>query len=342
MSNLIMPSSESVSDLLGQSGRAATVLSELLKNRQDHEDTSNKNKPGSPVSPLLDSFSPSKALQQASYASSAQTQYAYSNTMTLNLTTKEGDQVSIDFRQLYAEYKSYQSQQSVESGPSGARYFESTQALESTAFEERFGFSVKGDLNDDEMKAIFDVFQQVDNLANHFFKGDIEKAFQKAVDLNVDFGQLQSVSVNLQQTQTYAASYQQAAAYQQQGNSDATSANGATPGASIAALPAYLQKMQNVVDTLSQQFDNARQVAEKMLSDVVASRFPEEGTQSIILQRLQSLHDALINRVPLSETTLKPSGVVVNPDKEAAQESVTPTTDAANTTPTNHQDSSVA
>ncbi|MBN2605730.1 MAG: hypothetical protein JXR47_00190 [Thiotrichales bacterium] len=340
MSNLIMPSSESVSDLLGQSGRAATVLSELLKNRQDHEDTSNKNKPGSPVSPLLDSFSPSKALQQASYASSAQTQYAYSNTMTLNLTTKEGDQVSIDFRQLYAEYKSYQSQQSVESGPSGARYFESTQALEFTAFEERFGFSVQGDLNDDEIKAIFDVFQQVDNLANHFFKGDIEKAFQKAVDLNVDFGQLQSVSVNLQQAQTYAASYQQAAAYQQQSNSNA---NGATDaGSSVAALPAYLQKMQNVVDTLSQQFDNARQVAEKMLADVVASRFPEEGTQSIILQRLQTLHDALINRVPLSETTLKPSGVVINPDKEAAQESVTPTTDAANTTPTNHQDSSVA
>jgi hypothetical protein len=338
-----MPSSESVSDLLGQSGRAATVLSELLKNRQDHEDTNNKNKPGFPVSSLLDSFSPSKALQQASYASSAQTQYAYSNTMTLNLTTKEGDKVSIDFRQLYAEYKSYQSQQSVESGPSGARYFESTQAMESTAFEERFGFSVQGDLNDNEMKAIFDVFQQVDNLANHFFKGDIEKAFQKAVDLNVDFGQLQSVSVNLQQTQTYAASYQQAAAYQQQGNSDATtSANGATPGASIAALPAYLQKMQNVVDTLSQQFDNARQVAEKMLADVVASRFPEEGTQSIILQRLQSLHDALINRVPLSETTLKPSGVVINPNKEAAQEGATPTKDAANTTPTTTQDSSVA
>ncbi|BBN58830.1 hypothetical protein EI16_05170 [Hydrogenovibrio marinus] len=330
-----MPSSESVSDLLGQSGRAATVLSELLKNRQDHEDANNKNKSGFPVSSLLDSFSPSKALQQASYASSAQTQYAYSNTMTLNLTTKEGDQVSVDFRQLYAEYKSYQTQQSVKSGPSGARYFESTQAMESTAFEERFGFSVKGDLNDNEMKAIFDVFQQVDNLANHFFKGDIEKAFKKAVDLNVDFGQLQSVSVNLQQTQTYAASYQQAAAYQQQGSSDVASANGATPGSSVVALPAYLQKMQNVVDTLSQQFDNARQIAEKMLADVVASRFPEEGTQSIILQRLQDLHDALINRVPLSETTLKPSGIVINPNKETA-------TDAVNTTPATNQDVSVA
>lgn len=317
MSNSIMPSSESVSDLLGQSSRAATLLSELTKGRQDHQDTSNKNKPGFPVSSLVDSFSPSQALQKASYATSASTQYAYSNTMTLNLTTKEGDQVSVDFRQLYAEYKAYQSQQNVESGPTGARYFETTQAMESTAFEERFGFSVKGDLNDSEMKAIFDVFKQVDDLANHFFKGNIEKAFQKAVDLNVDFGQLQSVSVNLQQTQTYAASYQQTAAYQQPGVSSADSAQNTNPGSSVATLPAYLQKMQHVVDTLSQQFDNARQVAEKMLADVVASRFPEEGTQSIILQRLQNLHDALINRVPLSETTLKPSGVVINPHEEA-------------------------
>lgn len=315
MSNSIMPSSERVADLLGESGRSATVLSDLLKNRLDNGENNHKNnKAGVPVQASKDSFSPSKTLQQTGYIEQSQTQYAYSNTMTLNLTTKEGDQISIDFRQLYAEYQAYEKQQGYESGPQGARYFESTQAMESTAFEERFGFSVKGDLNQDELKAIQEVFKQVDDLANHFFHGNIEQAFKKAVDLNVDFGQLQSVDLNLQQTQTYSASYQKAAAYQTQTAQAATpqEASNANTDTSVPTLPAYLQKMQTLVDTLDSQFKDARKVAEQMLANVVASRFPEEGTQSIILQRLQSLHDALVNKVPLNETTLKPSGVVIS------------------------------
>lgn len=314
MSDSILPSSQKVADLLGESGRSASLLADVLKHRQDNSHGNKNNKSNVPDQSLLDSFSPSKTLQQASYSQQANTQYSYSNTMTLNLTTKEGDKVSVDFRQLYAEYQAYQKQQGIEQGPQGSRSFESTSKMESTAFEERFGFSVSGDLNKDELKAIQSVFQQVDNLANHFFQGNIEKAFQKAVDLNVDFGQLQSVSLNLTQTQTYAASYQKASAYQNQTPQTDTSSTTSNDGSSVAALPDYLQKMQNVISTLDSQFKDARKVAEQLLSNVVASRFPEEGTQSVILQRLQKMHDALVNRVPLSETTLQPSGVVISPN----------------------------
>ena len=83
---------------------------------------------------------------------------AYSHTMTLSLETKQGDSVQVDFRQLFAQYQSYQQQQSSESGPQGARLFESREAMEATAFEERFGFAVQGTLNEEETQAIFKVF----------------------------------------------------------------------------------------------------------------------------------------------------------------------------------------
>lgn len=336
MSNSILPSSENVADLLGQSSRTGSLLSELLKSKSEpQEDHHKQTKKYPTTNALSDVFSPSQALQQAAFSEKSQSSYAYSNTMTMNLTTKEGDTVSVDFRQLYAEYKAYEKQQGYESGPKGARYFESTQQMESTAFEERFGFSVQGDLNEDELKAIFNVFDQVDDLANHFFHGNIEKAFQKAVDLNVDFGQLQSVSVNLQQTQSYAASFQQAGAYQQQ--SALQGQNQPSHDDTVAALPPYLQKMQNVIETLDSRFDDARAQAEKMLSSVVSSRFPEEGTESIIMQRLQKLHDELIKKAGLDAVTLKPSGVVIDPNAAASSESEqskSSTADAASANPT--------
>ncbi|WP_024850424.1 hypothetical protein [Hydrogenovibrio kuenenii] len=336
MSNSILPINERAANLLADSARNASVLPDLLKSRQENGD--NNNKAGAPKSSQLDSFLPSKALQQASYSEQAKTQYSYSNTMTLNLTTKEGDKVSIDFRQLYSEYKAYQKQQGTDSGPQGSRAFESTSAMELTAFDERFGFSVKGDLNQDELKAIHSVFQQIDKLANHFFNGNVEKAFQKASDLNVDFGQLQSVSLNLTQTQSYVASYQKAAAYQNQTASQADASSAASKdGVSVAALPEHLQNMQKAIDTLSSHFKDARKVAEQLLSNVVASRFPEEGTQSVILQRLQKLHDALVNSVPLSETTLQPSGVVISSAPSKADQA-TNTNTADQTTKTSTVD----
>ncbi len=80
----------------------------------------------------------------------------------------------------HSKYQEQKTEQSAELAPKGTQYFESKEVMEATYFEERFGFSVQGDLNDDELAAIFKVFEQVDELANNFFDGNIEKAFQQS------------------------------------------------------------------------------------------------------------------------------------------------------------------
>ncbi len=216
--------------------------------------------------------------------------YQYSESMSLQLTTREGDTVSIDFRQLYSEYQSYRSEQAAVAGPSGVRYFESKEAMESTAFEERFAFSVNGDLNEDELNAIFDVFEQVDQLANSFFDGDIEKALAQAVELEIDFGQLQSFQLNLTQTESRAVSYQQAALAEYDTVQEASESDG---GGNISDLPPYLTQWQAAIEKLDAQFVESQKVFDELMSDVMAQRFPDQDSRSGWLERVQAFHERL-------------------------------------------------
>lgn len=254
-------------------------------------------------------------MQKAAMMQSIESGYHYSETMQISLTTKEGDQVNVDFRQLYSQYQSYKEFKAGSETPSGVRYFESKDALEATAFEEHFGFAVQGDLNEQELQAIYDVFQKVDDLANHFFNGDIEKAFAKAVELEVDFSQISSFSLNLTQTEVKAVRYQQAAMaeYQKQqalGNSDemddATAVASQHPAVngeqesdqdSLQQLPVYLQKWQEAINRLEEFFDNTEVTLNEWVGEVAAQRFPEQGDKPSWIERVTELHEKLAEKL---------------------------------------------
>ncbi|GAB6035287.1 hypothetical protein [Galenea microaerophila] len=314
MSQTISPLQASITKLTGGNQSAQNpknALDELLHSKQ--EAGKSVPPPPPPRNDELTAFHPSaRGLEAAAASEKYQQAYGYSQTMNLTLKTKEGDIVQVDFRQLYAEYQAYQHEQAAAQGPKGARYFESTEAMESTAFEERFGFSVKGDLNQDELKAIYDVFDQVDALANQFFEGDIEEAFKQAQQMNIDFGQLSNVSLDLQKTEVRSQTYQRAAAYQQvQQATQPEPGKPETPPGSPAQLPPYLQQMQQVVGTLDTQFDEARQKADELFAKVASQRDPEQKPFSAWYDKVKSLHDQLAEMAKLDKITLKPSGVEI-------------------------------
>lgn len=216
--------------------------------------------------------------------------YGYSNTMSLQLTTKEGDKVTVDFRQLYAQYQSYKEAQAGQQDPTGVRYFESRETMEMTAFEERFAFSVEGDLNEDELGAIFDVFAQVDKLANQFYEGNIENALQEAMKMELDFGQLQGMSLNLTQTQVYMSRQQQAAVAEYGETGKGQHADKAT----VAELPDYLQKWQSAIESLDQWFEDAQGAWNELMSGVASQRFADQDSPQGWFERVQSFHSQLL------------------------------------------------
>jgi len=226
--------------------------------------------------------------------------YQYSETMSIQMTTQEGDQVTLDFRQMYAEYQSYKEEQQGEMGPQGVRYFESREAMEMTAFEEHFAFSVEGDLNEAELGAVFDVFEQVDSLANEFYEGDLEVALQKAMELNIDYGQLQSMSLSMTQSSVEVTRFQQEAMaqYQQMQDQIEDAAQSTEESGQVSDLPPYLQQWQATIARLEDQFQQAQAIMDKMMSKVMDDRFPqtdESGESISWLVRVQEFHQRLLD-----------------------------------------------
>lgn len=315
--NTIANNPNALAQLLGKEGKAHQDVGNLA-NAKQQADAKNV------LDEYQDDFLPSaKGLQAAAALEKYQNAYSYSETMSLSLTTREGDQVTVDFRQLYAEYQQYKREQSYEEGPKGVRMFESREALEATAFEERFAFSVNGDLNEGELKAIFDVFEQVDKLSTDFFEGNIEQAFQKAMEMDVDMSQISNLSLNLTKTETRVTSYQQAAAYQgvQQQPVEGVKAEqeDGDDDASVADLPPYLQRMQDAIESLNERFENAREAFDEMMSGSLAQRYPEIADRPSWFDRVSSFHDKLAEAADLEKTTLKPSGVEIESAAQLAE-----------------------
>ena len=270
-------------------------LSDLVRADQAQQNAQNVARAAQPT----DQFS---ASEQGKIAATRMEQfesaYQYSETMSLQLTTKEGDQVTVDFRQLYAEYQSHRQMQAQEEGPQGVRYFESREEMEVTAFEEQFAFSVNGDLNEDELKAVFDVFEQVDELANNFFDGNIEKALEKAMELEIDYGQLKSMQLNLTQTESIATRYQQSALSEYENVKEQTEGgegeeSAEAYGVSMTDLPPYLEKWQAAIEKLDVYFEESKPKIDELTADVARQRFPGQEGSPGWLERVQAFHERL-------------------------------------------------
>ena len=105
---------------------------------------------------------------------------------SLELTTKEGDQIAITFEDsLRASYAVSQGEESYYLGASS-----------------RFSLRVDGHLDEDERAAIGRFLENVDELAGQFFDGDLDVAFERATQLELDEEELASFALNLNQVQT--------------------------------------------------------------------------------------------------------------------------------------------
>lgn len=243
----------------------------------------------------------------------AEQAYGYSQTMSLQLTTKEGDKVSVDFRQLYTQYQSYKETVAGQQNPTGVRYFESREAMEMTAFEERFAFSVEGDLNEDELKAVFDVFEKVDKLSDQFYGGNIEQALQEAMNMEIDFGQLQGMQLNMTQTQVSMSRQQQAAVAEYETTPDK---------ATVAELPEYLQKWQEAIESLDQWFEDAQGAWNELMAGVTSQRFPEQDSPKGWFERVQEFHGKLSEMASLRNETMNAQAEPVEVEEQVQPEPV--------------------
>ena len=124
--------------------------------------------------------------------------YQNAEDFSLKLKTRDGDEVEISFSRNFEAQGSFGFSQDGE-GNSAA-------VLDISQSEQTgYGFSVKGDLSEDELKAIQTLVQDVGKLAKDFFGGDVQKAFEQAPDVRFDASQLASMNLTMSRSESYSA-----------------------------------------------------------------------------------------------------------------------------------------
>ena len=163
---------------------------------------------------------------------------AASNRFNFELTTSDGDRVRISATSLRA---------SLFEGSVAGRNLETLlQYQHAQVDSNRFYFSVEGELDEDELEAINDLLQQVNEIAEQFFGGDLEQAFNTAMELGYDASEIAQFSLNLQQTSVQRAT----AAYREsEVPADISLSDRLQP------LGGFAQSVLNALDTAS-IFDN--------------------------------------------------------------------------------------
>jgi len=124
--------------------------------------------------------------------------YSQAESFSLELETQDGDKVKIQF----ANQSSSESAFAYSGDDQGNRsaVYSLTQS-QSSAFQ----FQVQGDLDEDELEAIAKLINDVSEISNEFFNGDVQKAFEIATQFNMDKTELASMNLQLTQSQSYSA-----------------------------------------------------------------------------------------------------------------------------------------
>lgn len=173
--------------------------------------------------------------------------YAKRNDFAFSVTTKEGDVVQISAMSMLQRDSSVLNYQDDEKSLFSAQSSEMSRS--------GYGFSVKGDINDQEMQALQELFSQVNDVAETFYNGDVNAAFNKALELGFDGDQIASFSLDLRQVET-VSQYQQVAAVPK------------LPKGLSGPLQDYAKQLTDAVKTAN-QFQNPFALVRDMLEGMV-------------------------------------------------------------------------
>jgi hypothetical protein len=208
----------------------------------------------------------------------------------LQVTTREGDKLRISVAQASASY----AQASVAEGSSAngnarvSQYSSQSSTLQIGGFQ----VSVEGQLNDDERAALSKLFSQVRELSDKFFAGDLQGAFDQALKLELDGGQLASMSLNLSQASISQAS-DAYSAVAEQGGQPARAVN--------SSLIDYAKGLMQALQTSNQASNDGRSTLEQLLQGSFAL---DERFDSARLDRAGTFNQRLLDGL---QTLLAPT-----------------------------------
>ena len=231
-----------------------------------------------------------------------------SESASLTIRTRDGDEVQLSFESLRA-YQ-YASQQTVAyttgqgQGGDGNGY-QNVVATDNTSYSyfdrQGISFSLKGELDEGELTAIADLVESVNDLADTFFGGDLDKAFEKALELGFDDQELTGYALQLNRTQqTEVVKTYGAIQHYRDGSESGSHGDEAKPVAQ------YLNKMLNVFDSARQQLasgEDFNTLINGLINEMKDVQVPDLVTA---INRFHSFNQRLLDAMPGEQQKTQP------------------------------------
>jgi len=175
---------------------------------------------------------------------------------------------------------------------------EEAQSIEQNAIfyqEKLFSFSVKGELDEDELEAIGQLVSDANDLAEEFFNGDIEAAFNQALALGFDEQELSSFALQL----TKIENTQVIKAYETVSRFDGDSVD-SNPAKAVKPVADYLDKLLSVLDGSKSQLEDNKSY-EDMINGLINKLGKEVATPDLIsaINRFNEFNQKLVNNLPI-------------------------------------------
>ncbi|GMQ87056.1 MAG: hypothetical protein BMS9Abin08_0254 [Gammaproteobacteria bacterium] len=219
----------------------------------------------------------SEAGAVATQAGFAAASYSTRQTTSLIVNTLDGDRVTIDIT------REATTSRTEVAGSTGNAGFNSIQT--SRAASVSFSFSVQGELDEDEQKAIDSLIKRINKVSDKFFDGKVQSAFEKAANIKFDSEELADYSLNLSNSQTYRA----VAAYQL--SQPVTAEPGAASLGDAAALGGEVRSLIDEAAATTPLAEPARDVANifTTLTNERASAFGFDALKDDAISMLRDL-----------------------------------------------------
>jgi hypothetical protein len=215
------------------------------------------------------------ALSSSLYSSQASQQ----NSMSLELMTKDGDRISLSFKQSAQSFSS--------SGQQGNQF------MTASGFEQgiELQMHVIGDLDEGEQAALSSLLQGVEKLSSTFFSGDLGGALEQAMKLGFDGNELATMSLNLRQESFSSVSR----AY-----------NSVQPKLPTPELENLSSSLLGYNDDYLSALDQAKSFSdpETLLNALVDQMFPDDNLKDIFQAYNQGLNNAVNNRAEMMSNLL--------------------------------------
>lgn len=203
--------------------------------------------------------------------------------------TRDGDQISLRFGE--RESLSFGQQNTIDDQNTST-----TNSYLSYLQEIGVSFEVSGEIDEDELKSITELVDQVSGVADEFYNGDVVSAFQQALEVGYDEQELASFSLQLTKGQSTSVlkAYEDVQSFSEEPKSPID--------AELQSIRNYVDKMLNAVDRASQSLES-RDDYNNIVSGIVNSMDEEVKTPDLVsaINRFHQFNDNIIDKVETPE-----------------------------------------